>query len=100
MKVHRWRDVEKGKLSAAQLAAGDRWVEKELVRLTLRELREQLGKTQEDLAVANKVSQAELSRAERRRNHLISTLRRYVESLGGELEIFAKFKDKQVRLDV
>lgn len=100
MRVHRWRDIEKGKLTAAQLAAGDRWVEKEIVRLTLRELREQLGKTQGDLAAAAKVSQAELSRAERRRDHLISTLRRYVESLGGELEILAKFKDKRVRLDV
>lgn len=100
MKVHRWRDIEKGKLTAAQLAAGDRWVEKEIVRLTLRQLREQLGKTQGDLAAANKVSQAELSRAERRRDHLISTLRRYVESLGGEIEILAKFKDKHVRLDV
>jgi predicted transcriptional regulator len=99
MKVHRWRDIEKGKLTAAQIAAGDRWVEKEVVRLTLRELREQLGKTQGDLAVAGRVSQAELSRTERRRDHLISTLRRYVESLGGEIEILAKFKHKRVRLD-
>jgi hypothetical protein len=100
MKVHRWRDVEKGKLSPAQLAAGDRWVEKEIVRLTLRDLRQQLGKTQEDVAAASKISQAELSRAERRRDHLLSTLRRYVESLGGEIEVLAKFKGKHVRLDV
>jgi predicted transcriptional regulator len=100
MKIHRWRDIEKGKLTAAQIAAGDRWVEKELMRLTLRELREQLGKTQGDLAAKSKISQAELSRAERRRDHLISTLRRYVESLGGEIEVLAKFKDKRVRLNV
>jgi hypothetical protein len=100
MKVHRWRDIEKGKLTPAQLAAGDRWVEKEIVSLTLRDLRQQLGRTQEDVAVASKISQAELSRTERRRDHLISTLRRYIESLGGEVEILAKFKDKHVRLDV
>jgi len=100
MKVHRWRDIEKGKLTAAQLAVGDRWVEKEVVRLTLRELREQLGKTQAAVAALSKVSQAELSRAERRRDHLISTLRRYVESLGGEIEILAKFDDRHVRLEV
>jgi len=100
MKVHRWRDIEKGKLTAAQLAAGDRWVEKEIVRLTLRELREQLGKTQVAIAAATKVSQAELSRVEHRRDHLISTVRRYVQSLGGEIEILAKFKDKRVRLNV
>ena len=100
MKVHRWRDIEKGKLTAAQLAAGDRWVEKEIVRLTLRELRERLGKTQVALATVTKVSQAELSRVEHRRDHLVSTLRRYVKSLGGEIEILAKFKDKRVRLNV
>jgi hypothetical protein len=100
MKIHRWRDIEKGKLTAAQIAAGDHWVERELMRLTLRELREQLGKTQGDLAAKSKISQAELSRAERRRDHLISTLRRYVESLGGEIEVLAKFKDKRVRLNV
>jgi transcriptional regulator with XRE-family HTH domain len=87
-------------VSRAALILLDRWVERELVRLTLRELREQLGKTQGDLAAKSKISQAELSRAERRRDHLISTLRRYVESLGGEIEVLAKFKDKRVRLDV
>ncbi|MEE9263533.1 MAG: type II toxin-antitoxin system RelE/ParE family toxin [Vicinamibacteria bacterium] len=34
----------------------------------------------------------------RRENHLVSTLRRYVEALGGELEIVASFGDKRVRL--
>jgi hypothetical protein len=26
-RVHRWREIEKGKLTPAQLAAGDRWIE-------------------------------------------------------------------------
>jgi transcriptional regulator with XRE-family HTH domain len=70
------------------------------VRLTLRDLRQHLGKTQRDVASASKISQAELSRTERRRDHLISTLRRYVQSLGGKIEVVAKFKNKHGRLDV
>ena len=100
MKVHRWKDVENGKLSPEQLAAGDRWVEDEALRLTLRELRQSLGRTQEDLAAAAAISQAELSRTERRGDHLLSTLRRYVESLGGEIVVLAKFKRKRIRLNV
>lgn len=45
------------------------------------------------------MTQPETSRAERREYHLISTLKRYVEGLGGELEVFAVFDDdKRVKL--
>jgi transcriptional regulator with XRE-family HTH domain len=66
--------------------------------MNLRAMREALGKTQEELARLIDMSQAELSRAERREDHLVSTLRRYVEALGGELEVIATFPDKRVRL--
>ena len=42
--------------------------------------------------------QSEVSKAERRDDHLLSTLRRYIEALGGELEVVARFGDKSVRL--
>jgi hypothetical protein len=44
------------------------------------------------------MDQSELSKAERRADHRLSTLRRYVEALGGELEVFARFGSKRVRL--
>ena len=61
-------------------------------------VRELLGKTQVQLAQKAKMSQADLSKAERRTDHLLSTLRRYVEALGGELDVIARFGDKQIRI--
>ena len=66
--------------------------------MNLRALRELLGKTQEELARLAATAQSELSRAERRDDHLVSTLRRYVEALGGELEVVASFGKKRIRL--
>jgi hypothetical protein len=98
MRIHRWKDIEKGKLSADEIAQGDRWVEEQVVELNLQELRKALGKTQSDVARAARMTQGELSRAERRTDHLVSTLRRYVESLGGSIEVTARFGRRRVRL--
>ncbi len=44
------------------------------------------------------MTQPQLSRVETRRDHLLSTLRRYVEALGGTIEIVAVVKDARVIL--
>ncbi|MCW5893310.1 MAG: helix-turn-helix transcriptional regulator [bacterium] len=94
----RWRDIRgKGK-SPERMAQIARDVEKELVEMDLRELREVLGKTQAEMAEALKMSQSEVSRLERREDTLMSTLRRVVEALGGELQVVATFGDRAVRL--
>jgi transcriptional regulator with XRE-family HTH domain len=98
MKVHRWNDIRRKKLTAKQIEENDRWVEEEIVEMNLRALREFIGKTQVDVAKAADMTQPEASRAERREDHLISTLKRYVEALGGELEVFAVFDDKRIKL--
>jgi DNA-binding XRE family transcriptional regulator len=65
----------------------------------LRELRAALGFTQEQLADRLGVQQAAVSRLERRPDMTLSSLRRYVEALGGELEINVRTPDgKQLRL--
>lgn len=98
MRVHRWKDVERGKLAPDEIARGDRWVEEQIVELNLQELRKALGKTQSDVARAVEMTQGELSRAERRTDHLVSTLRRYVEGLGGSIEVTARFGRRRFRL--
>jgi transcriptional regulator with XRE-family HTH domain/catechol 2,3-dioxygenase-like lactoylglutathione lyase family enzyme len=55
--------------------------------VVLRELRALLGVTQEQLAERLGVQQAAVSRLERREDITLSSLRRYVAALGGELEI-------------
>ncbi len=67
-------------------------------RLTLTQLRERAGLTQQDLARATGVSQMEISRAERREDHRVSTLRRYVEALGGTLEVSVSVGHETLRL--
>ena len=73
-------------------------VEEELLQMDLRGLREQLGKTQQEIAVLLERSQSQVSETERRQDVRLSTLRSYVEALGGELEVIANFGDKRIKL--
>ena len=97
MRTQTWKDIRR-KASPDKEAASHRWVEHELLEMSLRDLRETAGKTQVEVAAATEIAQGELSKLERRDDHLVSTVRRYVEALGGELEIIARFADKTVRL--
>ena len=66
--------------------------------MNVQDLREAAGKTQVEVAASPGISQGELSPTEHREDHLVSTLRRYVGAMGGELEIIARFGDKEVKL--
>ena len=61
---------------------------------TLKDLREAVERTQEELAASLGVGQDTVSRIERRSDILLSTLRRYVEAMGGELELVARFPNR------
>jgi len=102
MAVHKWKDiVEKrhGKGSYARLRAeAQEEIAREDLELNLKAVRELAGKTQAEVAETAGASQGEVSIIERRKDHLVSTLRRYVEALGGELEVVARFGDKAVKL--
>lgn len=95
-----WSEVKAQRpLSAEAQAANAAWVEEQIVELNLQALRQQLGVTQADLAEASGFAQGEISRIEQREDHMVSTLRRLVRSLGGELEVHARFPDgRDIRL--
>jgi DNA-binding XRE family transcriptional regulator len=95
---HRWADIKDKKFSPEQVAALDREVARELLEMDLRALREAAGKTQEELAALTGMSQSQLSQVENRPNPRLSTLRRVVEALGGELEVVAVLGGKRVVL--
>ena len=57
--------------------------------LTLRDLRKGHELTQENLAAALGVKQGSVSNLENRSDMLLSTLREYIEALGGELQLRA-----------
>lgn len=99
MAVHKWSNIKKrSKLSPKRIAEIEREAEQELIEGDLRALREIAGKTQADVAKLIEKTQSELSRMERRSDHRISTLRKLVEALGGELEVIAHVGSKRVRL--
>jgi transcriptional regulator with XRE-family HTH domain len=97
MKVHRFGGL-KHKLSRERQDRIRREAEDDLLEMDLRELRELLGKTQQEIAVLIERSQGQVSETERRQDLRLSTLRSYVEALGGELEVIASFGDKRIKL--
>ena len=64
----------------------------------LKALRKDLDVSQETLAALMGIRQASLSKIENQDDMLVSTLRKYVEALGGELEIKVHLKDHDVTL--
>lgn len=66
--------------------------------MDLRTLRESLGKTQGEIARNAAMTQPQLSRVERRRDHLISTVRRYAAALGGDVQVIVRVGGRQVIL--
>jgi transcriptional regulator with XRE-family HTH domain len=98
MKTKRFRDLMKKTMSAGEIAEAERRARAELLEMSLREMRELAGKTQVEMAGDLEKAQSEISALERRDDYLLSTLKKYVEALGGELKVIAEFGDRSVRL--
>ena len=64
--------------------------------LTLHELRKTRTVSQQELADKLAVGQPAVAKLERRGDMYVSNLRRYVEALGGTLELAARFPDGAV----
>lgn len=69
-----------------------------LANMPLDELRAARELTQENLADILNVNQAAVSKLERRTDMYISTLARFIEAMGGKLEIRAVFPDGTVQI--
>ena len=67
-----------------------------LAELALQDLRKALNLTQEQVAIIMKTNQAAASRMENQSDIYVSTLRKFIRALGGEIKIVATFKDREV----
>jgi transcriptional regulator with XRE-family HTH domain len=66
--------------------------------IQLRRLREMVQMSQVDLAGKLNVGQASISKLERRRDVLLSSLANMIAAMGGQLEITARFPKRTVKL--
>lgn len=66
--------------------------------LPLDELRQAMAFTQEQLAQAMDVNQSSISKIEHQTDILVGTLRKFVEAMGGDLEIRVNLPSGTVRI--
>lgn len=100
MSGHRpFSDLKKG-WSAERLAENAaRKVEMMAELVSLEQLREGLGISQEELANVMDVQQPAISKLVRRPDMKVSTLRELIAAMGGELHITATFAGRSVEID-
>jgi transcriptional regulator with XRE-family HTH domain len=98
MTGHRpFKELTKG-FSAARKARVAARVSELKTDMALHELRQARERSQEDLARELKVGQPAVAKLERRADMYVSNLRRYIEALGGSLEITARFPEGSVNI--
>jgi len=70
-----------------------------LIRMALQELRQTRHLSQQDLANILNVNQAALSKMEKQTDMRISTLRKLLSAMGGNLKLVAEFPEGEVIID-
>ena len=69
-----------------------------LADMPLHELRRARALSQQDLAEKLKVDQPDIAKLERRADMYVSSLRSYIEAVGGKLKIIAEFPEGDVTI--
>ena len=69
-------------------------------RVSLRTVREALGRTQADVADRAGMAQGDVSKLEGREDVKLSTLRRYAKALGGDVEVALVIEGRRYLVDV
>jgi transcriptional regulator with XRE-family HTH domain len=94
----KFRDLRKKMHVKAQARAHEKALAM-MAELPLAELRQARQLSQEELATVLKVQQPAVAKLEKKTDMYISTLRRFVEAMGGQLEIKAHFPDGDVTIN-
>ena len=96
--AHKWKDI-RGTFSPEVEAEIARRVKEDAGVMTLYQLREAKQLTQVSLANVLQVNQGAVSRMEKRTDMYVSTLRSYIQAMGGQLQIKAIFPEGEVQID-
>ena len=95
--ARKFRELE-ARMSPAAVTASEEIYSRLKGTMALDELRDALRMTQQELAQTLKVDQSAVSKLERRTDMYVSTLRRCIAAMGGQLEIRAVFPAGSVRI--
>jgi transcriptional regulator with XRE-family HTH domain len=94
----KWKDIRR--THSPEVEAGiRRSVEEAAIVMRLYQLREARNLTQDNLAKVLEINQGAVSRMEKRGDMYVSTLRGYIEAMGGQLQIKAIFPEGEVEID-
>lgn len=93
-----WKEIKQRHASPEVRARAAERTRAMLAELPLAEMRRARDLSQQTLAATMGVAQSEVSKIEHRTDVYLSTLRSYIEAMGGELEIVARFPDGEVRV--
>jgi transcriptional regulator with XRE-family HTH domain len=94
-KLMKWSEL-RATMSPEAIARVDARFKQTMSRLRLSDIREAVGRTQVEIARDLDLGQGSVSKIERAADMYLSTLRRYIEALGGELVVSAKFPEGTV----
>jgi predicted XRE-type DNA-binding protein len=96
--AHKFKDLQM-KMSVERRARVEERVHQAIKEMALDELRTAREFTQAELSEVLRVDQGSISKLERRTDMYIGTLRRYIEAMGGSLQIRAVFPDGEVQIN-
>ncbi|HMD84797.1 MAG TPA: helix-turn-helix domain-containing protein [Terriglobia bacterium] len=93
-----WTQIKNETMTKGEQRQAHMLATRALADMELSELREALEVSQGELAKKLRVTQAAISRLERRPNLLVESIANYVEALGGRLELHAVLPNRTVKL--
>lgn len=96
--AHKWKDI-RGTFSPEVEAEIAQRVKEAAAVMTLYQLREARNLTQVSLAKVLQVNQGAVSRMEKRTDMYVSTLRNFIQAMGGQLQVKAVFPEGEVQID-
>jgi transcriptional regulator with XRE-family HTH domain len=96
--AHKWKDVRKPLTPEAEERI-QRGVTEAAAVMTLHQLREARNLTQVNLAKVLQINQGAVSKMEKRADMYVSTLRNFIQAMGGQLQVKAIFPEGEVEID-
>ncbi|TNE34276.1 MAG: XRE family transcriptional regulator [Alphaproteobacteria bacterium] len=95
---HKFSDLRDSLSPEAQARAEKRTLELD-DEMNLAELRKAMRLSQEELAEILHIGQGSVAKLEKRADMLVGTLRRFIQAMGGDLELIAQFPDKSIKIE-